>query len=203
MHFRPQAKIEEITSLRTGDVICHRHITTGLRIPPTYFHQNKKAHLSVCFLFWRSRRDSNSRAAFGDYTISSRARYDHFDTTPYSLALNNSIVYYSKDLAIVKKKMTNLERKFQGGAERAARTLLRLAATPDFPCYIMSATDSTAESTALPTFCMVLPTAVFLASGRESIAAPTIAPTIRPAPIPHKYEPVRHIIMITPFSVCG
>jgi hypothetical protein len=35
-------------------------------------------------------------------------------------------------LTIVKKKMTNLERKFQDGAERAARTLLRLAATPDF-----------------------------------------------------------------------
>ena len=123
-------KIEEITSLRTGDVICHRHITTGLRISPV-FCKNKR-HPKGCLCFWRSRRDSNSRAAFGDYTISSRARYDHFDTTPYSLALNNSIVYYSKDLTIVKKKMTNLERKFQGGAERAARTLLRLAATPDF-----------------------------------------------------------------------
>ena len=35
--------------------------------------------------FWRSRRDSNPRAAFDDNTISSRARYDHFDTTPYSV----------------------------------------------------------------------------------------------------------------------
>ena len=32
--------------------------------------------------FWRSRRDSNPRAAFDGHTISSRARYDHFDTTP-------------------------------------------------------------------------------------------------------------------------
>ena len=31
--------------------------------------------------FWRSRRDSNPRAREG-YTISNRARYDHFDTTP-------------------------------------------------------------------------------------------------------------------------
>ena len=36
--------------------------------------------------FWRSRRDSNSRYAFGVHTISSRARYDHFDTTPYSVS---------------------------------------------------------------------------------------------------------------------
>ena len=34
------------------------------------------------FFLWRSRRDSNSRAAFDGHTISSRARYDHFDTTP-------------------------------------------------------------------------------------------------------------------------
>lgn len=32
---------------------------------------------------WRSRRDLNPRAAYGDNTISNRARYDHFDTTPY------------------------------------------------------------------------------------------------------------------------
>ena len=31
---------------------------------------------------WRSGRDLNPRAAFDDNTISSRARYDHFDTTP-------------------------------------------------------------------------------------------------------------------------
>ncbi|MBP3493956.1 MAG: hypothetical protein J6J83_05025 [Oscillospiraceae bacterium] len=46
--------------------------------------------------------------------------------------LNDSIDYYTKDIAVVKKKMTKLVKKFQGGAESAARTLLRLAATPDF-----------------------------------------------------------------------
>ena len=35
--------------------------------------------------FWRSGRDSNPRAAFDDNTISSRARYDLFDTTAYSI----------------------------------------------------------------------------------------------------------------------
>ena len=45
---------------------------------------------------WRSGRDSNPRAAFDDNTISSRARYDLFDTTAYSLSLTNSIDYYTK-----------------------------------------------------------------------------------------------------------
>ena len=35
---------------------------------------------------WRSRRDSNSRYAFGVHTISSRARYDRFDTAAYRCA---------------------------------------------------------------------------------------------------------------------
>lgn len=38
------------------------------------------------FLCWRSGRDLNPRAAFDGNTISSRARYDHFDTTPYSVS---------------------------------------------------------------------------------------------------------------------
>ena len=37
--------------------------------------------------FWRSGRDLNPRAAFDGNTISSRARYDHFDTTAYEIAL--------------------------------------------------------------------------------------------------------------------
>ena len=35
--------------------------------------------------FWRSRRDLNPRYPFGVHTISSRARYDHFDTAPNGL----------------------------------------------------------------------------------------------------------------------
>ena len=36
-------------------------------------------------VFWRSGRDSNPRYAFDVHTISSRARYDRFDTTPYAI----------------------------------------------------------------------------------------------------------------------
>ena len=32
--------------------------------------------------FWRRRWDLNPRARFADNTISNRARYDHFDTSP-------------------------------------------------------------------------------------------------------------------------
>ena len=35
------------------------------------------------FSIWRSRRDLNPRYPFGVHTISSRARYDHFDTAPW------------------------------------------------------------------------------------------------------------------------
>ena len=38
--------------------------------------------------FWRSRRDLNPRYPFGVHTISSRARYDHFDTAPWLSAIS-------------------------------------------------------------------------------------------------------------------
>ena len=45
--------------------------------------EKKKADaFASAFLFWRSRRDLNPRYPFGVHTISSRARYDHFDTAP-------------------------------------------------------------------------------------------------------------------------
>ena len=50
--------------------------------------QIKKSRGNVVFprfSLWRSGRDSNPRAAFDDNTISSRARYDLFDTTAYSI----------------------------------------------------------------------------------------------------------------------
>ena len=40
---------------------------------------------STGFSLWRSGRDSNPRYAFDVHTISSRARYDRFDTTPSSV----------------------------------------------------------------------------------------------------------------------
>ena len=47
---------------------------------------NKKEAPSLLkMLLWRSGRDSNPRAAFDDNTISSRARYDLFDTTAYAI----------------------------------------------------------------------------------------------------------------------
>ena len=48
---------------------------------------------------WRSGRDSNPRAAFDDNTISSRARYDLFDTTAYSLSADRQrrLLYQNLD----------------------------------------------------------------------------------------------------------
>lgn len=48
-----------------------------------------KSTVAICIIatvpLWRSGRDSNPRAAHHGNTISSRARYDLFDTTPYEL----------------------------------------------------------------------------------------------------------------------
>ena len=53
----------------------------------------KKSTAKRCFSFWRSGRDSNPRTAFGRHTISSRARYDHFDTTAYLNAQQQASLY--------------------------------------------------------------------------------------------------------------
>ena len=53
--------------------------------------QNKRTGKPV-LLFWRRRRDSNSRTIFGSYAISSRARSTNYATSPYcfqSLLLDN------------------------------------------------------------------------------------------------------------------
>ena len=57
--------------------LCHRRF------------DKKKKHdsfrylrIKTIVLIWRSGRDSNPRTAFDRHTISSRARYDRFDTTP-------------------------------------------------------------------------------------------------------------------------
>ena len=49
--------------------------------------------------FWRRRWDSNPRDPCGSKLISSRSRYDHFDTSPYMTAslllrMEKSLVYY-------------------------------------------------------------------------------------------------------------
>ena len=48
-----------------------------------FFIKHKKHPWKGCFLHWRKRRDSNSRAREGKL-ISSQPRYDHFDTLPCS-----------------------------------------------------------------------------------------------------------------------
>ena len=53
----------------------------GLSNPP-FFIKKKNPSKRMGFSFWRSRRDLNPRYPFGVHTISSRARYDHFDTAP-------------------------------------------------------------------------------------------------------------------------
>ena len=87
----------EVFSAKTRSEVCHRepdllhdaqhHFTASatsraagtLRSP-----EKKKADaFASAFLFWRSRRDLNPRYPFGVHTISSRARYDHFDTAPW------------------------------------------------------------------------------------------------------------------------
>ena len=63
-------------------VSCPRFARVGLSNPP-FFIKKKKPIQMDGFSFWRSRRDLNPRYPFGVHTISSRARYDHFDTAPY------------------------------------------------------------------------------------------------------------------------
>ena len=57
---------------------------------------------------WRRRWDSNPRTAFGDQTISSRSRYDHFDTSPYNghIARKSTLLFYH----ISRKKSTRFEK---------------------------------------------------------------------------------------------
>ena len=51
-----------------------------------YMSANKK--IRICgFFYWRSGRDSNPRSRLRDYSISSRARYDLFDTAPNQQSL--------------------------------------------------------------------------------------------------------------------
>ena len=50
---------------------------------------------TVDVLTWRSGRDSNPRAAYDRHTISSRARYDLFDTTAQEIWEVNE-TYYSQ-----------------------------------------------------------------------------------------------------------
>ena len=49
----------------------------------TDFSAKKNRNGAKSIPTWRRRWDLNPRAAHHDNTISNRARYDHFDTSPY------------------------------------------------------------------------------------------------------------------------
>ena len=66
------------------------------------------------FLCWRSGRDLNPRAAFDGNTISSRARYDHFDTTAYKMLPQQHGLLYQKS-APCQAKSTKKPINFGGG----------------------------------------------------------------------------------------
>ena len=69
---------------------------TSVQIPSEKF-PTKKSTRWVLFS-WRSWRDLNPRAAHHGNTISNRARYDHFDTTPYEVGaghLLHRLKYYN------------------------------------------------------------------------------------------------------------
>ena len=51
--------------------------------PTSNAEKKNLIHTDEVLFIWRSRRDLNPRYPFGVHTISSRARYDHFDTAPW------------------------------------------------------------------------------------------------------------------------
>ena len=57
------------------------------RFKSQFHHKNNTHPFGWVLFLWRSRRDLNPRYPFGVHTISSRARYDHFDTAPCGSAL--------------------------------------------------------------------------------------------------------------------
>ena len=81
LHFRC-AEIKESMQSSPHRVRLHRSLTFDCSNPSITYKNNTHPVGWVLFL-WRSRRDLNPRYPFGVHTISSRARYDHFDTAPW------------------------------------------------------------------------------------------------------------------------
>ena len=67
----------------------------------------------ITVIIWRSRRDLNPRYPFGVHTISSRARYDHFDTAPYLVVSQSTCLYYPKDRHLSRVIFTFLQMIFR------------------------------------------------------------------------------------------
>ena len=97
-HTKPHRRI----ALRRGSFM----LKNGKSRDSKRFSGIEKVHrnsIKITVDLWRSRRDLNPRYPFGVHTISSRARYDHFDTAPYSVVLHQTahIYYYEPmDLSI-------------------------------------------------------------------------------------------------------
>ena len=70
------------TLVRIFAIAQMRTTATSCRVLIRRSSANKKKTRKVSFFYWRKRGDSNPWAR-EDYTISNRARYDHFDTLPY------------------------------------------------------------------------------------------------------------------------
>ena len=81
MHFR-FAEIKESMRSSPHRAKLHRSIAFNNSNPSTTYKTNPHPD-GWGFVLWRSRRDLNPRYPFGVHTISSRARYDHFDTAPW------------------------------------------------------------------------------------------------------------------------
>ena len=60
------------------------------------FNKTNRTPLWDALLFWRRRRDSNSRTAFDGYTISNRARSTSYATSPYMFGFKLNILLTTK-----------------------------------------------------------------------------------------------------------
>ena len=108
---------------------------------------NKKEAQEFIFLrvpFWRSGRDSNPRTAFDRHTISSRARYDRFDTTPWHHRFchfrNSSIILH--DQAVNVKSFPNY---FCMASTQAFRTCPAMGAATALPAPAFSTNTTNAS----------------------------------------------------------
>ena len=80
LHFRV-AEIKELAPSSWRQANVHRTFAFDCS-NPSFSAIKKNPSIWMGSFLWRSRRDLNPRYPFGVHTISSRARYDHFDTAP-------------------------------------------------------------------------------------------------------------------------
>ena len=77
------------------------HWRSQHHLPQANIIEKTDLHCTSVFS-WRSRRDLNPRYPFGVHTISSRARYDHFDTAPYLVGVAIDLHIVTQVLSFVK-----------------------------------------------------------------------------------------------------